>query len=198
MSSGPWAFLLFASMPATPRRPFSLRINKSDRNVAFRVARIMPCGRYQEVRVKSLPCHGVRALIDSRAQLVKVKRDLGNQGYGLLKNHGPIVGKAGGWVLRRRAEELLGGRRLLQEAICPLLAVHETVSREIAGLFPPLPAPARNHEASRRAMTVPGVASITAPANRSAIDDPTRLRRPRSVGADFGLTPRRHASGEIA
>ena len=31
----------------------------------------------------------------------------------------------------------------------------------------------------------------------SAIDDPNRFRRSRSVGAYVGLTPRRHASGEV-
>ncbi len=31
----------------------------------------------------------------------------------------------------------------------------------------------------------------------SAIYDPTRFRRSRSVGAYFGVTPRRHASGEV-
>ncbi len=46
-------------------------------------------------------------------------------------------------------------------------------------------------------MTVPGIGPITALAFQSAIDDPTRFRRSRSVGAYFGLTPRRHASGEI-
>ncbi len=38
---------------------------------------------------------------------------------------------------------------------------------------------------------------ITALAFQSAIDDPTRFRRSRSVGAYLGLTPRRHASGEV-
>lgn len=31
----------------------------------------------------------------------------------------------------------------------------------------------------------------------AAIDDPSRFARSAAVGADFGLTPRRHASGEI-
>ena len=175
----------------------SLQINKSDRNDAFGVARIMHCGWYKEVRVKSLPCHEVRALLNSRAQLVKVKRDLENQIRGLLKNHGLIIGKAGGKVFHRRAEELVGGHRLLQEAVCPLLAVREIVGREIAGLYRQLLALARHDEASRRAMTVPGVGPITALAYGSAIDDPTRFRRSRSVGAYFGLTPCRHASGEV-
>ena len=46
-------------------------------------------------------------------------------------------------------------------------------------------------------MTVPGIGPITALAFHSAIDDPTRFRRSRSVGAYFGLTPRRYASGEV-
>ncbi len=74
----------------------SLRINKSDRNDAYGLARIMQAGWYKEVQVKSLPCHQVRALLNSRAQLVKIKRDLENQIRGLLKNLGLVIGKAGG------------------------------------------------------------------------------------------------------
>ncbi len=46
-------------------------------------------------------------------------------------------------------------------------------------------------------MTVPGIGPITALAFHSAIDEPARFRRSRSVGAYFGLTPRRFASGEV-
>src|SRR5262249_10457172 len=46
-------------------------------------------------------------------------------------------------------------------------------------------------------MTVPGVAPITALCFKATIDDPTRFKRSRSVGAYVGLTTRRHASGEI-
>ncbi len=46
-------------------------------------------------------------------------------------------------------------------------------------------------------MTVPGIGPITALAFHSAIDEPSRFRHSRSVGAYFGLTPRRFASGEI-
>ena len=175
----------------------SLQINKSDRNDALGVARIMQAGWYKEVQVKSVACHEVRALLNSRAQLVKVKRDLENQIRGLLKNHGLIIGKAGGRVFHRRAEELVGEHLPLREAVRPLLTVREIVSREIAGLYRQLLALAQNDEASRRAMTVPGVGPITALAYGSAIDDPARFRRSRSVGAYFGLTPRRHASGEV-
>jgi transposase len=175
----------------------SLQINKSDRNDAVGLARIMQAGWYKEVQVKSLPCHEIRAVLSSRAQLVKIKCDLENQIRGLLKNLGLFIGKAGGKVFHRRAEELMGEHRLLPEAVRPLLGVRETVRREIASLTRRLLALARDNDESRRLMTVPGIGAINALAFCAAIDEPARFRRSRSVGAYFGLTPRRHASGEV-
>jgi transposase len=175
----------------------SMQINKSDRNDAVGLARIMQCGWYKEVQVKSLPCHEIRAVLNSRAQLVKIKRDLENQIRGLLKNLGLVIGKAGGKAFHRRAEELVGEHRLLQEAVRPLLAVRELVRREIANLTRKLLALARGNTESRRLMTVPGVGPINALAFCAAIDEPARFRRSRSVGAYLGLTPRRYASGEV-
>jgi len=174
-----------------------MQINKSDRNDAVGLARIMQCGWYKEVQVKSLPCHEIRAVLNSRAQLVKIKRDLENQIRGLLKNLGLRIGKAGGNVFRHRVEELVVEHPLLQEAVRPLLGVREIVRREIAGLTRRLLAMARDNDESRRLMTVPGIGAINALAFCAAIDDPSRFRRSRSVGAYFGLTPRRHASGEV-
>ena len=174
-----------------------MQINKSDRNDAVGLARIMQCGWYKVVQVKRLSCHEIRAVLNSRAQLVKIKRDLENQIRGLLKNLGLVIGKAGGSVFRHRAEELLGRQGLLGEAVHPLLEVRDKVSREIAALHHKLLGLARNDADSRRSMTVPGIGPITALACHSAIDEPARFRRSRSVGAYVGLTPRRHASGEV-
>lgn len=46
-------------------------------------------------------------------------------------------------------------------------------------------------------MTVPGIGPISALAFHTAIEDPEHFHRSRSVGAYFGLTPRRYQSGEI-
>jgi transposase len=70
-----------------------MQINKSDRNDAVGIARIMQCGWYKEVRVKGLDSHAIKALLVSRALLVKIKRDLENQIRGLLKNLGLIIGR---------------------------------------------------------------------------------------------------------
>jgi transposase len=56
---------------------------------------------------------------------------------------------------------------------------------------------ARDDAQARCFMTVPGVGPITALCYLATIDDPTRFRKSRSVGAYVGLTTRRFASGEI-
>ena len=71
-----------------------MQINKSDRKDAVGIARIMQCGWYKEVRVKGLDSHAIKALLVSRALLVKIKRDLENQMRGLLKNLGLVIGRA--------------------------------------------------------------------------------------------------------
>src|SRR5215217_7616182 len=54
----------------------------------------------------------------------------------------------------------------------------------------------REHEVCRRLMTVPGVGAVVALTFVAAVDDPTRFRRSKDVGAHFGLTPKRYQSGE--
>ncbi|MFE8584991.1 transposase [Sphingomonas sp. NCPPB 2930] len=45
-------------------------------------------------------------------------------------------------------------------------------------------------------MTVPGVGAVTAVTFLAVIDDPSRFRNSRDVGAQLGMTPRKYASGE--
>ena len=175
----------------------AMQINKSDRHDAFGIARIMQVGWYKAVQVKSLASHTVRALLASRALLVKIKRDLENQIRGLMKNLGLIIGKAHGGVFATRVSQLLANCPDLAAAVRPLLAAREGVGRQLAELERTVRALARQDTVVRRAMTVPGVGPITALAYRAMVDDPTRFKRSRSVGAYVGLTTRRHASGAV-
>ena len=45
-------------------------------------------------------------------------------------------------------------------------------------------------------MTAPGVGTIVALTYAAAIDDPSRFRSSKAVGAHFGLTPKKYQSGE--
>jgi transposase len=174
-----------------------MQINKTDRNDAVGIARIMQCGWYKEVRVKDLDSHAVKAVLVSRALLVKIKRDLENQVRGLLKNLGLVVGRAKMNVFSVRAAELTERRPDLAAALVPLLRARAAIEEQIGDLDRKVLRLARNNAQVRRFMTTPGVGPITALCFLATIDDPTRFRRSRSVGAYAGLTTRRYASGEI-
>jgi len=174
-----------------------MQINKSDRNDAAGIARIMQTGWFKEVRVKDIDSHLVKALLVSRALLVKIKRDLENQIRGLLKNLGLVIGRAKFNVFAVRTEELIEDRPELVAVIRPLLAARKAIEEQVGALDRKVVKLARHDEQVRRFMTVPGVGPITALCFKATIDDPTRFKRSRSVGAYVGLTTRRHASGEV-
>ena len=173
-----------------------MQINKSDRNDAAGIARIMQTGWYKEVRVKDLDSHAVRALLASRALLVELKRDLENQIRGLLKNFGLVIGRAKMSTFTTRATKLIDGRPELAAAIEPLLKARDALAGQIEGLDRKVLRLARSEPQVRRFMTVPGVGPITALCYLATIDDPARFKKSRSVGAYVGLTTRRYASGE--
>jgi transposase len=174
-----------------------MQINKSDRNDAAGIARIMQTGWFKEVRVKTIDSHLIKALLVSRALLVKIKRDLENQIRGLLKNLGLIIGRAKFNVFAVRTEELIEDRPELEAVIKPLLAARKAIEGQVVDLDRKVLKLARHDVQVRRLMTVPGIGPVTALCFKATIDDPTRFKRSRSVGAYVGLTTRRHASGEV-
>ena len=174
-----------------------MQINKSDRNDAAGIARIMQTGWFKEVRVKGLASHAIKALLASRALLVKIKRDLENHIRGLLKNLGLIIGRAKFNVFSVRTEKLIEDRPELIAIVGPLLKARKVVEQQIGDLDRKVMKLARGDAQVQRFMTVPGVGPITALAFKATIDDPARFARSRSVGAYVGLTSRRHASGEV-
>src|SRR5262249_53956969 len=141
--------------------------------------------------------HSIRALLTSRVLLVKIKRDLENQIRGLLKNLGLVIGRAKFNVFVRRAETLIADHPELVAAVRPLLKARKAVEQQVSDLDRKVRTLARHDVQVKRFMTVPGVGPITALCFKSTIDDPTRFKRSRSVGAYVGLTTRRHASGEV-
>jgi transposase len=152
-------------------------INKSDRNDAVGIARIMQTGWFKQVRVKDLDCHAVKALLTSRALLVKIKRDLENQIRGLLKNLGRVIGRAKFNSFTVRAVELIADRPELVAVVAPLLKAREAIEKQIDDLDRKVLSLARHDAQIRRFMTTPGVGPITALCFKATIDDPTRFKR---------------------
>ncbi len=174
-----------------------MQINKNDRNDAIGIARIMQADWYKKVRVKSYDSHAIKALLTSRALLVKIKRDIENQIRGLLKNFGLVIGRAKQNTFTLRASDLLEGRPELAAAVEPLFGAREAVGRQIVELDGKVRRLAKASAPVQRLMTAPGVGPITALCYLATIDEPSRFDRSRNVGAYLGLTTRRYASGEI-
>ena len=159
-----------------------MQINKSDRNDAVGIARIMQCGWYKEVHVKDLDSHAVKALLVSRALLVKIKRDLENQVRGLLKNLGLVIGPAKMNVFALRAAELTEDRPELAAAVTPLLNARVAIEQQIADLDRKVMKLARNNAQVRHFMTAPGIGPVTALCFLATIDDPLQeVKKRRSL-----------------
>ena len=92
-------------------------------------------------------------------------------------------------VFAGRAEELFADRPELIAVVGPLLKARKAIEQQTDDLDRKVLKLARYDAQVRRFMTVPCF--------KATIDDPTRFKRSRSVGAYVGLTTRRHASGEI-
>jgi transposase IS116/IS110/IS902 family protein len=97
-------------------------------------------------------------------------------------------------VFAVRAEELIEDRPELIAVVGPLLKARKAIEQQTDDLDRKVLKLAVHNAQVRRFMTVPGVGPITALCFKATIDDPTRFKRSRSVGAYVGLTTRRHAS----
>ncbi|WP_375196716.1 IS110 family transposase [Sphingobium sp.] len=155
--------------------------NKTDRNDARGLAQIIRTGWYRAVHVKSAPCRSARALLGARRTMLNKQRDIEN---------------AVRAVLREVGLELASVDAAISDIVEPLLAVLDTMARQIEQLTKRVLDAVRVEPICRRLMTVPGVGPLTALASRSTVDQPERFRRSRDVGAHLGLTPRRYQSGE--
>ena len=167
LESGPtstwlWTELDCTGLPAIcidarhAKAVLKMQINKNDRNDAAGIARIMQTGWYREVRVKRLDSHAIKALLVSRALLVKIKRDLENQIRGLLKNLGLVIGRGRRDPFVAKARELVEDKPQLQVVIEPLLNAREAVKQQIADLDRKVMRLARSDDQVRRFMTTPG------------------------------------------
>ena len=136
----------------------------------------MQCGWYKEVRVKDLDSHAIKALLVSRALLVKIKRDLENQIRGLLKNLGLVIGREKMNVFSVHVAKLTEGRHELTAVIEPLMKAREAIERQIEDLHRKAMRLARNDAQVRRFMTAPGIGVITSLCFLATIDDPNALQ----------------------
>jgi transposase len=174
------------------------QVNKTDKNDAYGLAQIVKAGWYREVGVKSLDSHTIRSMLGARAQLVGMRVEVTNQIRGILKTFGIVLSRRTGEPFERLVTEACGdGESMLNHTVRSLLCVYSGLKEQIRHMDRELMDCARKSVVCRQLMTIPGVGVLTALAFVTAIDDPAKFAKSRSVGAYFGLTPRCYQSGEI-
>jgi transposase len=171
----------------------SLATHKTDRNDARGLAHLARTGFFKPVHVKSLSAHALRSLIIARKKLVGQRVTLENQIRGLAVVFGVRLRRA----LIDQALKTSEGVAGLSAAMRGLIAARTAVMTAVAAIDADMRRMTRASEACRRLMTIPGVGQLTALAFVAAIDDPSRIRRSRDVGAYLGLVPKRYQSGEV-
>jgi transposase len=169
--------------------------NKTDRNDARGIADLMRVNKFRPVWVKSPTAQHDRALLTVREQLRRQSLDARNTVWSILQAEGlqppKLVSPAfGALVVQMLNDPDIG--HLLQ----PLATIAEQIDQQVAALDRTIAARVKVSAVCRRLMTVPGVGPLVALTYATGVDEPGRFRNARTVGAHFGLTPRRFQSGE--
>lgn len=171
--------------------------NKTDANDADGLAHLAEVGFFREVRVKGFDSMLTRTLVAARTRLVRVAVELSNSIRGLMKTFGLIIPAGKGRTFAGHVRRLLADQPKLSAIVLPMLEAWCVVRLRAVRLEGQIVAEARQNEACRLLMSVPGVGAITASSFVTAIECPDNFRRSRSVGAWLGLTTRRYQSGEV-
>ena len=171
--------------------------NKTDANDADGLAHLAEVGFFREVRVKGFDSMLTRTLVAARTRLVRITTELSNQIRGLMKTFGLLVPAGKGSTFEKNVRNLLVDQEGLAPIVLPMLEAWRSMRIRAAELGRQLVAGARQSQACRILMSIPGVGAITATSFATAIEDPDNFKKSRSVGAWLGLTTRRYQSGEV-
>src|SRR5215211_4321295 len=202
LSQGLFAGLKAAGLPVElletrhVRAAFKAMPVKTDRKDARGIAQLMRLGWFRPVHCKSLPAQETRALLTTRKLLQSKRLDVETSLRGVLRGFGLKVGPTTARSFPGRVRELVEGHPTLTAVAEALLAARDALGDQLRALEKRLRDQAREDGRIRLLMTTPGVGVIVALTFVAAVDDPARFRSSRSVGAHFGLTPRRYQSGE--
>ena len=169
--------------------------NKTDKNDARGIADLMRVNKFRAVSVKSVAAQRNRALLTVREQLRRQSLDARNIIWSILQVEGLKPPKLTSPAFQTLVTQSLGDEALAP-LLRPLVAVVEHIDSQVAGLDKEIAARAKASAACKR-MTVPGVGPLVALTYAAGVDDPARFSDSRTVGAHFGLTPRRFQSGEM-
>lgn len=133
-------------------------------------------------------------ILRARDQLVKTRTQLINHVRGAVKPMGARLARCSAEAFARRAAPAIPSE--LQPALQPLLDLVAELTQRIRAADRQIQALAALYPAATHLQQPAGVGPLTATAFVLLLDDPTRFRNSRDVGAYFGLVPRLEESGD--
>ncbi len=159
-------------------------------------ARVLRMGWYRPVHAKSGDAQEVRALLVGRKLLQAKLLDVELSIRGILRGYGLKVGEVSRGRFEARIRDLIEGHDMLGTVIGAMLQARAALWNEFTRLHRAMLKIARADPVCQRLMSAPGVGALVALTYRAAVDDPGRFAKSRTVGAYFGLTPKKYQSGE--
>jgi transposase len=207
LEAGPLSQWLYAAMRAAGlevelletrhvRKALETMPVKSDRNDARGIAQLMRLGWFRPVHCKSLAAQEVRAILTARKLVQSKLYDVEMSLRGILRGFGLKVGPTTPRRFAGRIDELVANHATLQVVAKALLSAHDVLLAELNKMEKRVRDMARDDARVRLLMSAPGVGPIVALTYVSTIDDPTRFKSSKGIGAYLGLTPKKYQSGE--
>ena len=154
-----------ACLPARKRdskAALDMAANKTDANDADGLARLAEAGFFREVRVKGFDSMLTRTLVAARTRLVRITVELSNQIRGIMKTFGLVVPAGKGSTFEKNVRSLLIDQNGLAPIVLPMLEAWRSIRIRAAELGRQLVADARQSQACRILMSIPGIGAITA------------------------------------
>jgi transposase len=178
------------------RNAFKTMPVKTDRKDARGISELIRLGWFRPVHCKSMEAQETRAILTARKLVQSKLHDVEMSLRGILRGFGLKVGRTTPKQFEARIKDLVTGHPTLQVVAEALLAVRAVLLREFNGFEKRVRSMARSDVRARLLMSTPGVGAIVSLTYASAIDDPKRFKSSKMVGPHFGLTPKKHQSGE--
>ena len=169
------------------RAALAAQRNKTDRADARGIAHIMRTGWFRQVHVKSRDSYRLRLLLNQRSNLKRKFLDIENAIRHSIKAFGIKVGRVSRGQFEARVRDLVADDPLIAGLTDCMLRARAALWQEYLRLHQVVVAMVARDETCARFMRIPGVGPISALAFKTAVDDPRRFRRSRTVGAYLGL-----------
>ena len=165
------------------------------KNDARGLAQILRTGWFRAVHIKSDESYRMRLLLIGRRNMKRKFLDIENAIRHSLKAFGIRLGQVSRGRFEAKVRDMLADDPVLIGMVEGMLRVRAVLWVEYCELHRLLVKIVARDAICRRFLSVPGVGPVTALSFRASVDDPHRFAKSRTVGAHFGLTPRRWQSG---